>query len=569
MKSNEKLIIAYDEEDVIYYVNRFGGNLEQYSIYLCGYDYYKFKNHTDGFKKVYTIEDMWDTFKAKGIFEEVGNVATLFSRNLSDRFCENEKVTAIIPYFTIQHLWPYLRAVFEVEAVISELSPEIIYARVSNHSQIIALGSSENKLRSIFDYESLYRTATLRVVENLKIQKIFFRESRLKNLFKLIVRNFVHRLSGIYKFLSFFKTALKNKKSTKLEKGGVLFLSQSPVHESLIKNIAMSANLAILRDYAISVRKDAYSIDEKRHNLSKFRDRIKGWNFFDELELDCSTYVYKYKSIDLSKDILELLRQVYRMFPEYHNVHSSLMYIVKNVRPEHVYFGNDQVFSSMVMIGLCKEFGVPTSTVQHGWVGNPPINNVPLQSDSFEYFNNFTRDLFLKYGENPDKLAPTRKKNNVDYISNADKWCSNVTQITLISQGFIPYRDFAFLSFIELAECFPTIDFVVRLSPRDKALPVQTSLPNVFFDCTNPISEVIARSSIVIGFNSTVLFEAMLDNTPVFTFDLPFESENPFISRVNLLDKSNWGESVCKFLESSDFREEHQKQQNKLLRQLL
>ncbi len=553
-------------------------------VYLCNYA--SKKSELPSFshiKVVYTIGDFWDVLKQSGYFQIVGQRTLALSEQLFNSYYRTESstpeiegmLTAIKPKATDKEIWPYLRALFEMSIVIKQINPEKILIRAANNEKIIAIGSEYDSLAHLVKYNSYHRISTLRIAAHQQLDVICLSRSLRDTIRYYFAKKLLFPTIGLLKYLLFLMNRLKsiNEDNKLPENIQTLCISQAPLHCSKLERyLKVQEDTLIIRDYAYQVSGTTYTGQRKYVNLDSFRKCFKGWNFFTKLpELDTSEYSnLMFQNISIGNDLVQQLNQLVKRYPEYGNVFDSLQTIIASKAPKTIYLGNDQVFSSIVASSIARLSSIPTITLQHGWIGDPPIPNIPLNSDKVVLFNQYSIDCMTRYGVPKEQIKFNRTLVGASEPVKLSK-DATIANILLVSQYYRSFRVNALPRFYELASDFPDIEFCIRLSPKENntLLFEKPDLPNLTLDSYQSATESLMASNLVIGCNSTMLYEAMLQGKIILVMDLPFEADNPFLTLENLLPvDGKWSDTLHRLVTSVRFRESVVQKQEAVLKQL-
>jgi len=174
------------------------------------------------------------------------------------------------------------------------------------------------------------------------------------------------------------------------------------------------------------------------------------------------------------------------------------------------------------MVKLLHEHGITIAEPQHGIATEfHYAYNLPeiCVSDPHHVCRQYLPDVFLTHGDywgsrlrTPSRIVVTGFPRLSEQIeNNAGKIEANPKQILIISQ-FIVIKQLIEIT-DHLARRFPDHRIIFKLHPLDTTLePVWASLeqyPNVEIKGLYNIHELIAQSAVIVGYNSTVLWEVL------------------------------------------------------------
>lgn len=583
------LAIAFNLHDCCFYNELACKNNLRIIVYLSGHSKHDVADSVQSYtyiEKVCTIDDFWGELKDSGYFNCTGSSALSLSSELfkcisnsSDLSSQlKSKLNAIRPKCTSQEIWPFLRAFFEIEVIFESIQFRRVLIRAHKYEKIIASGGESDFVYKILGYNSFHRVAALRLIKSKGLDFQQFPTSLVDSCRYQMGRKLLSRLIGFYKYTLFLKrkfSVIFNGPKKVLVPSKRLCFSQSPVHTSrFIEFFGKDDVPPYVLDYSPAVTASEVVDESEGWRLVIYRSFITGWNFLDKMPYSTSKIAdsnpVMFLNIDITDELLDIVSQSFNRYPEYSNVCFAINEIISTVSPKEIFFGNDQVFSSVIASALACNQHIKTITLQHGWIAAPPVHNLPLNCDELFVFNTFTHACLIEYGAFPSAVRVDRSLLKAStLVEEKTQFSSNVKRVVLVSQAFKPYRLIAFKRFYDLAVKFPAVEFLIRLGPRDSLELSIPKLSNILIDRNSTPQEIFESASLMIGFNSTMLFEAMLVGKPLFVLDFPFESENPFLTSSNKLDANeSWSNLFLEYQTSSDFRQKLFDEQAGLLSEL-
>jgi len=257
------------------------------------------------------------------------------------------------------------------------------------------------------------------------------------------------------------------------------------------------------------------------------KDRIVNIDFFDAFSRVAVYFILPFIYINYRKVVSKTIEKVNQIillkrrdkFYFYSELSLFLIryyffkHLLKKTHTKRIFFAGRRIFNPMVV--ACKGLGVKSYELQHGVTFGETITY------SGEYDECFDPDFFLTFGEiwKGDQFGiPISKIINIGWayrlyinenIPNVEKFPSTVLVISgsQISQKIINTTT-------ELAKTYTNFFFHIRLHPCEKFTGEQIRLINTFenikiVDNTEDSSIAVLYYDAVIGYNSTVLYEAL------------------------------------------------------------
>lgn len=534
--SENLLAFAFNSADVIFFCRWAETHCLPLKIYVIsagGSQSYQYLNNK--WTSTFSLSDFWSEIGAQ-ISDKSGRLTIKIINDIQhvmkdkDSFIA-DKISSLCGKFSTQHLWPFLRAKFEISLVLKQLEPQKILYRGVEKTSLKAFGSGTDAVSKFVSYFLYHRWHLLSEAKHINIDVLYFSQSKTD-----IIRKFIHdHLIGkgifCYKWLSLTRLFLasltaKIRDKNKLARYHTLLISHSTVHDDVLSRLDLVGPVLHVLDYSVGVQHKTQSVRFEVLELSKHLSPSDFWRTHSQSSSVGELLVHS----DIS--IVKIFKDFFNLNPEFYVYRNALSRLIRITRPQKVYLGNDQVTNSSMVARYCMKNDIPSITVQHGWISAPPVNNIPLVSKYFEYYNNFSKTILSEYVADSSLIL---NKKSTSGVKNFPEKSLKFDTVILIVQAFKPYKDMALNSFINLARDLPDITFIVRLSPRENLNKYNSKLYNLRYDNHSSVVSLFSSSCLVIGFNSTMLYEAMLVGCPILTVDMPFESVNPFITSVNLL----------------------------------
>jgi len=124
--------------------------------------------------------------------------------------------------------------------------------------------------------------------------------------------------------------------------------------------------------------------------------------------------------------------------------------------------------------------------------------------------------------------------------------------------------------FLQAARDFPEEQFIIRPSPRESMSTYRNSIPNVRIAAEESLGQVLDRSKLVIGLDSTAVLEAMQREIPAIVVQLLFENENPLAPAATVVRlDTDWTSVVQECLQNQEMRRAMIDRQNEYLNYLV
>jgi len=212
-------------------------------------------------------------------------------------------------------------------------------------------------------------------------------------------------------------------------------------------------------------------------------------------------------------------------YPEVATCIDGAFELLRAWKPCLVLLAYDQDSRGKAFARLCRSMDIPSLTVQHGFMHDPPLGYVPVETDKYAVMGQRAKDLLTAYATPNDVIEVTgvpgldRKLEALTLTASEQSSAARV--VTLIAEpvGIMPQQLIDL--FFQAALSLPEISFVVKTYPREDPARyerIMLNTPNVQVISNQSVSEILTRSSVVVGVNSTALLEAMQLRLPVVVF---------------------------------------------------
>jgi len=202
---------------------------------------------------------------------------------------------------------------------------------------------------------------------------------------------------------------------------------------------------------------------------------------------------------------------------------------LKKIKPKIVFLNAAHYGGESYIIKWAKELGITTAEFQHGVVSrNHPAYNYGEYLRNSEEYKKYVPDYFITYGEYWNKQIKIPNKTYVvgnPHFHESIKKYKNIKEekntIMIVSQG--TNTSFFVKIAKELSKNFDNKTILFKLHPGE--IPFENryqelySYSNIKIIKNGDIFKYIKNSEIIIGHNSTVLFEAYGFNKKIFVYN--------------------------------------------------
>lgn len=204
--------------------------------------------------------------------------------------------------------------------------------------------------------------------------------------------------------------------------------------------------------------------------------------------------------------------------------------LLDRVRPRRIYMQTASYGTRASEIMLARERGIEVAELQHGWIGSSHAAynfGAAMHRDDLE---RCLPDTLLGYGEMwgrtirfPGRFIPVGKPSLDPAVLATTPWNERPKRVLFVSSNF--EHDLVDRTLIALHDALPA-DWTVALRPHpvERASAAQrhaTALerPRIELDLSADASAALAISRAVVGFSSTMLFEALAYGSHVAVVD--------------------------------------------------
>mgnify|MGYP000989724058 CR=1 FL=1 len=166
-----------------------------------------------------------------------------------------------------------------------------------------------------------------------------------------------------------------------------------------------------------------------------------------------------------------------------------------------------------------KEYGIKTIEVQHGYVGPEDYAYNYPESNKAQIIKQYLPDYFLTFGQywgeqirTPSRVVPVGNPtlNNFINVSQKETFIKPKT-ILVVSQGTVTYKMVRITKY--LSQKLPNYTIIFKLHPGEVPFTYRyedlMKYSNVQIKTYDNIYSLIATSEIIVGYNSTTLFESV------------------------------------------------------------
>jgi len=373
--------------------------------------------------------------------------------------------------------------------------------------------------------------------------------------------------------------------STQGNHPSVLAFTRSPVHSIRLRPVLEQLSRQgwdslVVKDYSPMVRqlgRGDSSIPEI--NFGNWR----GWHLYrhgrlakhfrqwlSKHQADLPQVVYR--NIDISDMLVSILWRLADLCVEACARMDDCERMLDACKPNIVLLANDHDLACKAMTSMCAQKEIPTLTVQHGLLANSPLRDIPVTADRYAAMGQMAADLLVRFGTPLHKIAITgvpgldagRSIKHPSTIPEGDK------RVTLITQPHPMCLRYILPRFLQAARDFPEEQFIIRPSPRESMSTYRNSIPNVRIAAEESLGQVLDRSKLVIGLDSTAVLEAMQREIPAIVVQLLFENENPLAPAATVVRlDTDWTSVVQECLQNQEMRRAMIDRQNEYLNYLV
>ncbi|MBF0232790.1 MAG: hypothetical protein HQK65_07110 [Desulfamplus sp.] len=493
--------------------------------------------------------------------------------------------------FQSNQVWPFLQRIYLTEQVLKAEQPSEVWVCYDDKWKFVILHPQSIPLTKWIDYRSGEIEIFLRVVVSQGIKVRYLKPSvtdYVRYYFSRLLRPILVRL---YRQIQLAKTKIycQLKRLSKINNDNryplVLAYTRSPVHSArlfpvLDELLHQSWKTCIVNDYSLAVEQKKKSFIQfpiialaKFQRLHLYRRQfnigsMRQWLQHNQDKLPR----FFYHNIAITDIFCMILQQLTDKYLEAISFIDAFDKILQMYDATVVLVGNDMELPARCLIGLCKKLGIPTITIQHGLMSNPPLHFVPLTVDKIAVMGEQAKYLLSRFDTSPKQVQVTGVPgfDIVNRVFKKNDYLDSSLSITLITQFLPIFFQEVFPRFLQLAREMPEERFIIKVAPREPLSKYKNSVPNVEIIKDQPLEIVLKNSKIVIGINSTVLIESMQIGIPTIIIDIFFECENSMdSSAVCIKINSDWITVVQELLCDKQKRTDVINRQNKFLSYML
>jgi UDP-N-acetylglucosamine 2-epimerase len=255
---------------------------------------------------------------------------------------------------------------------------------------------------------------------------------------------------------------------------------------------------------------------------------------------------FLFRNADLSEAVLPRLRYLLSkyLFVIYSDICTADK-ILKRLRPDCIVVENSCTYYEKILVIVAKSKKIPSVVVQDGasCIGDSYKNEClaihnfyPLLADRIFCFGEVNRNWFLNKKISPESIVVTGgSRFDVYYKSSLQNLHKDERTILVVlsdiwEQGVVTdhiqltviYRHIK--GFVDLAKKNKKINFLIRPHDQDGLwkqlfLKELNQLDNLVISREGDLVEILQNVDLVVGYNSTVLIEALISRIPVISLD--------------------------------------------------
>jgi len=522
----------------------------------------------------------------KACLEGAEKISAFIRSNYPDnKFFGISLIDLINQYIRTRHIWPLYQRIYIFTQILRSEKPDEIWICTEPRWYYTIKDPQNIPFGLWLDSRAMEYDAIVKVALSQDIAVRYLRQGLDGWRRYFFTRSIRPRVVKLYKQLHLVYSITRGSVRTsgiesKDTRPLILALIRSPVHklrlypvlEELVKQgwramVVLDYSLAVQRRYE-GVKPEIEEVNLanwrcwRLYRHSKLALRFQQWLMDQQDQLPQIIY----HAVEVTDLYVSVISALTGWYAEGAALVDDMTQLMSDIQPDMLLLANDQSASSRALVNLCKQQGVPTLTVQHGLFANPPLPNVPVATDRYAVMGEMAKDLLIQYGTSPAKIAitgiPGWKETPGVQRPGLSKGTGRVTLITQTRLNVSSY-------FLQAARDMPNVEFVVRPSPRESVSKYENSVPNVSVSQDESLEDVLDRSDLVIGVNSTALYEATLRGIPILVAEMFFQSENPFIPGAKAISRDeDWSQVIRECLWDQDVRQEMVKRQNLHMRYL-
>ncbi len=500
-------------------------------------------------------------------------------------------VKVIHAHLSSLHVWPFLQHLFIFEQAIKREQPDEVWVYRKPHWDYVIREPRYVPQVARLDHSSIESEALVRVAQAHGIAVRFCQPpfaDRGRYLFTKRARPFA---VNAYRQVQLVKAkVLADKKKSGFHRSNrgkprVLALIRSPVHQACLIPVLQELEqagweLCILNDCSLIVRQ-AMKLPATIPQIGLAAWQAAYLYRHRELGSRCQRWMEEHRDhvpeivycgVGLGDILHSILAQLVDKLVEAASLIDAFENILDVYAPSIILTAYDQDLPGRCLIEMGRQHRIPSMNVQHGLIPCPPLYSMPVHADKMVVMGQMPADLLTAFGTPAETVVITGIPGFDHGKLNATHGLTitNNATITLITQNLPSLFRIALPMFLHLASQLPAEIFVIKVSPQEDKSKYTSALPNIRV-VTGTLSEVLATSKLVIGYNSTALIEAMQLNLPVLIFDQIREYQNSFlrITGNQLPLDSAWLPVVRRLLEDAEQRQALIERQNKFLAYML